>query len=180
MHIAWFKRDLRVWDNEAFTNACKGNLVMPLYIIEPELWEQDDVSYRQYIFLKDCLQDLDKDLKKIGQKLIIKTGDALEIFNDINNQYGIKEIWSHQETWNFWTYKRDQRLRSWFKSNNIKWNEPKQNGVIRGLKNRDGWSREWQKRMNILPYEPPKKIKGHKFISETIPSTEQLLSLIHI
>ena len=174
MNIAWFKRDLRVWDNEAFTNACKGNLVMPLYIIEPELWEQDDVSYRQYIFLKDCLQDLDKDLKKIGQKLIIKTGDALEIFNDINNQYGIKEIWSHQETWNFWTYKRDQRLRSWFKSNNIKWNEPKQNGVIRGLKNRDGWSREWQKRMNILPYEPPKKIKGHKFISETIPSTEQL------
>ena len=174
MHIAWFKRDLRVWDNEAFTNACKSNLVMPLYIVEPKLWQQDDLSYRQYIFLKDCLQDLDKDLKKIGQKLIIKTGDALEIFNDINNQYGIKEIWSHQETWNSWTYVRDQRLRSWFKSNNIRWNEPKQNGVIRGLKNRDGWSKEWQKRMNISLYEPPKKIKDHKFISEIIPSAKQL------
>ena len=174
MHIAWFKRDLRIWDNEAFTNACKSQYVMPLYIIEPDLWKQDDLSYRQYIFLRDCLKDLNRELEKIGQKLIIKTGDALEIFNDINSQYGIKEIWSHQETWNYWTYKRDLRLKDWFKLNNIKWNEVTQNGVIRGLKNRDGWSKEWQKRMNILPYEPPKKSKDHKFNSETIPSPKQL------
>tara|TARA_B100000212_G_scaffold236929_1_gene180280 strand:+ start:67 stop:1572 length:1506 start_codon:yes stop_codon:yes gene_type:complete len=174
MRIAWFKRDLRVWDNESFTNACKSNFVMPIYIIEPELWQQDDLSYRQYIFLKDCLKDLDKDLKKIGQSLIIKTGDALEIFTDINNKHGIKEVWSHQETWNFWTYKRDLKLKDYFKSKNIKWNEVSQNGVIRGLKNRDGWSKEWQRRMNILPYKPPKKIKAHKFTSESIPSAKQL------
>jgi deoxyribodipyrimidine photo-lyase len=174
MHIAWFKRDLRVWDNEAFTNACKSKSIMPLYIIEPKLWKQDDLSYRQYIFLKDCLKDLDKELKKIGQNLIIKTGDALEIFNDINNEFGVKEVWSHQETWNFWTFNRDLKLKDWFKSKNIKWNEVTQNGVIRGLKNRDGWSKEWQKRMNISPYEPSKKMKFHKFISETIPSAKQL------
>ena len=162
MHIAWFKRDLRVWDNEAFTNACKSKSIMPLYIIEPKLWKQDDLSYRQYIFLKDCLEDLDKELKKIGQNLIIKTGDALEIFNDINNEFGIKEVWSHQETWNFWTFNRDLKLKDWFKSKNIKWNEATQNGVIRGLKNRDGWSKEWQKRMNISPYEPSKKMEFHK------------------
>ena len=174
MHIAWFKRDLRVWDNEAFTNACKSKSIMPLYIIEPKLWQQDDLSYRQYIFLKDCLKDLDKELKKIGQSLIIKTGDALEIFNDINNEFGVKEVWSHQETWNFWTFNRDLKLKDWFKSKNIKWNEVTQNGVIRGLKKRDGWSKEWQKRMNISPYEPSKKMKFHKFISETIPSAKQL------
>lgn len=174
MHIAWFKRDLRIWDNEAFTNACKSKFVMPLYIVEPELWKQDDLSYRQYIFLNDCLKDLDKELKKIGQNLIIRTGDALEIFNDINNEFGIKEVWSHQETWNFWTFNRDLKLKDWFKSKNIKWNEATQNGVIRGLKNRDGWSKEWQKRMNISPYEPSKKMEFHKFISETIPSAKQL------
>ena len=87
MHIAWFIRDLRVWDNEAFTNACKSKNVMPLYIIEPELWKEDDLSYRQYIFLTECLEDLDIELKKIGQKLTIRTGDALEIFNDIKNIY---------------------------------------------------------------------------------------------
>ena len=147
---------------------------MPLYIVEPELWEQDDMSYRQYIFLKDCLKDLDKELKKIGQNLIIKTGDALEIFNDINNEFGIKEVWSHQETWNFWTFNRDLKLKDWFKSKNIKWNEAKQNGVIRGLKNRDGWSKEWQKRMSSSQYEPSKTMKFHKFISENIPSVKQL------
>ena len=65
---------------------------MPLYIIEPELWKEDDLSYRQYIFLTECLKDLDIELKKIGQKLTIRTGDALEIFNDINTHYGIEEI----------------------------------------------------------------------------------------
>ena len=163
MHIAWFKRDLRVWDNESFTNACKSRNVMPLYIIEPELWKEDDLSYRQYIFLTECLKDLDIELKKIGQKLTIRTGDALEIFNDINTHYGIEEIWSHQETWNFWTFNRDLRLKKWFNSKNIKWNETIQNGVIRGLKDRDGWSKEWQKRMYAEESLPPKKIKGHTY-----------------
>ena len=174
MHIAWFKRDLRIWDNESFTNACKSKNVMPLYIIEPELWKEDDLSYRQYIFLTECLKDLDIELKKIGQKLTIRTGDALEIFNDINTHYGIEEIWSHQETWNFWTFNRDLRLKKWFNSKNIKWNETIQNGVIRGLKDRDGWSKEWQKRMYAEEYIPPKKIKGHSFHSEKIPTPQQL------
>ena len=72
MNIVWFKRDLRISDNESFTNACKSRKIMPLYIIEPELWQQDDLSYRQYIFLKESLEDLDTQLRKIGQKLIIR------------------------------------------------------------------------------------------------------------
>ena len=73
MHIAWFKRDLRIWDNESFTNACKSKNVMPLYIIEPELWKEDDLSYRQYIFLKELLKNLNKRAKKKRQKIKIKT-----------------------------------------------------------------------------------------------------------
>ena len=84
MNIVWFKRDLRISDNESFTNACKSGKIMPLYIIEPELWQQDDLSYRQYIFLKESLEDLDTQLRKIGQKLIIRKGDALEIFKNIH------------------------------------------------------------------------------------------------
>ena len=114
MNIVWFKRDLRIFDNESITNACKNRKIMPLYIIEPELWQQDDLSYRQYTFLKESLQDLDSQLRKIGQKLIIRKGDALEIFKNIHNEFKIKEIWSHQETWNNWTFERDLKLKKWF------------------------------------------------------------------
>jgi deoxyribodipyrimidine photo-lyase len=59
MYIIWFKRDLRIEDNIALIEAVKHGPVLPLYIFEPELWKQLDLSYRQYQFLKECLAELD-------------------------------------------------------------------------------------------------------------------------
>ena len=44
MHIVWFKRDLRLADHEALAQAAKLGPVLPLYILEPELWRQADMS----------------------------------------------------------------------------------------------------------------------------------------
>ena len=174
MNIIWFKRDLRIWDNEAFTDACKNGPVIPLYIIEPELWSQNDLSYRHYQFLMECLDDLKIDIKKLGQELIIRNGDALEIFKELNNEFGISELWSHQETWNYWTFKRDNKIRKWLELKNINWNEPAQNGVIRGLKNRDGWSKSWYDKMKIDKFLPPKKLNQINLKSEIIPNPKDI------
>lgn len=50
MQIVWFKRDLRVTDNLALSLASEKGDILPLYIIEPELWQQPDMSHRQYLF----------------------------------------------------------------------------------------------------------------------------------
>jgi deoxyribodipyrimidine photo-lyase len=65
MQLVWFKRDLRVEDNLALTLAAQDGAVIPLYILEPELWQQADLSYRQYLFLQDSLKSLDEDLQKL-------------------------------------------------------------------------------------------------------------------
>ena len=65
MQLVWFKRDLRVEDNLALTIAAQDGAVIPLYILEPELWQQADLSYRQYLFLQDSLKSLDEDLQKL-------------------------------------------------------------------------------------------------------------------
>jgi len=174
MNIIWFKRDLRIWDNEAFTNACEKGPIIPIYIIEPELWSQNDLSYRHYQFLMECLDDLRADIQKLGQDLIVRVGDALEIFKEINEECGISELWSHQETWNYWTFTRDKKIRKWLGLKNIKWNEPAQNGVIRGLKNRDGWSKNWYNKMKIDKFLPPKKLKKINLKSEIIPTPKDI------
>ena len=51
MHIVWFKRDLRIEDHKAFVQAAKHGPILPLYILEPELWQQPDMSHRHYMFL---------------------------------------------------------------------------------------------------------------------------------
>ena len=174
MNIIWFKRDLRIWDNEAFTYACEKGPTIPLYIVEPELWSQNDLSYRHYQFLMECLDDLNIDIQKLGQELIIRKGDALEILKEINKEYGISELWSHQETWNYWTFERDKKIRKWLELKNIKWNEPSQNGVIRGLKNRDGWSKIWYNKMKADKVLPPKKLKEINLKSERIPKPKDI------
>ena len=37
MQIVWFKRDLRLFDNEAFKKACDKGPILPLYIFEEDL-----------------------------------------------------------------------------------------------------------------------------------------------
>ena len=44
--LAWFKRDLRIQDNEALFRAAENGPVLPLYVIEPGLWRQPDMYGR--------------------------------------------------------------------------------------------------------------------------------------
>lgn len=147
MNIVWFKRDLRVSDNAALSSAINCGNVLPLYIYEPALWQQPDMSRRHYDFLNECLKSLRADLKSLGLTLVTKTGDTLNILNSMHERYTVKSLWSHQETWNGWTYQRDIRVKQWALTNNIQWNEPAQNGVVRNLRTRNGWSANWNKEM---------------------------------
>lgn len=42
--LVWFKRDLRIDDHQPLYQAAKSGAVLPLYIIEPDYWQQSDVS----------------------------------------------------------------------------------------------------------------------------------------
>ena len=178
MIIVWFKRDLRINDHAALIGAIKqaGNQmsVLPLYILEPELWQQPDMSLRHYAFLTDCLTELNQALSAIGQNLILKIGDASKVLTAIHSQTPIHALWSHQETWNGWTYTRDKAVKDWCNTHQIPWHEPTQYGVIRCLQDRDGWATHWYHKMKqpILP--PPTKLKAVNMVSDKLPSAAKL------
>ena len=94
--IVWFKRDLSIFDNKVLSISSRTNKILPLYIFEPDLWQQPDVSFRQYLFLKDSLDDLDKHLKEIGASLVIKVGNAVEVLNTLLLDNNVRRLWSHQ------------------------------------------------------------------------------------
>ena len=53
--ITWFKRDLRIMDHIPLINAINsGYKVITLFVLEPELWKQKELSIRQYNFQLDC------------------------------------------------------------------------------------------------------------------------------
>ena len=174
VQCVWFKRDLRICDNEALFRAAEAGPILPLYIFEPDLWTQPDMSGRHYDFLIECLNDLNAQLKKLGAPLIIRTGRAEDVLDDLQKQTGFRTLWSHQETWNHWTYDRDLVVKEWTVDNEITWHEPSQFGVIRRLKNRDGWAARWNKQMNAPLLPPPSSVSSVSFDAGQIPSAEDL------
>jgi deoxyribodipyrimidine photo-lyase len=93
MEIVWFKRDLRVHDHAPLAAACaSGRAVLPLYIVEPELWAQPDASGRQFAFLVESLTDLDRSLTARSGRLVVRMGDAMQILHDLHAAHGITGI----------------------------------------------------------------------------------------
>ena len=147
LNIVWFKRDLRVHDHPALSRATQRGRVLPLYIVEPALWQQPDLSGRQWAFTAECLAGLREDLLRLGQQLIIRVGDAISTLDELRLRYKTIRLWSHEETGNGWTYQRDRGVAAWARQAGVEWVEIPQSGVIRRLKSRNGWARNWDQRM---------------------------------
>ncbi len=169
INILWFKKDLRIFDNEALFESIKDNDILPIYIIELDIWSQNTHSYRQWQFCKESLIDLKNELAEIGQPLIIRTGNVINIFDEISLKFKINGIFSHQETGDWLTYKRDQKVREWALSKNIIWNEFLQFSVFRGNINRDDWSKKWTKNTARGFIKRPLKINPIDFDVGEVP-----------
>ena len=113
LQLVWFKRDLRCVDHAALNAAAARGPVLPLFIVEPEYWQLPDTSQRQWGFARDCLLDLRHQLAELGQSLVIRLGDAVDVLQHLHKQTGFEQIWSHEETGNGWTFQRDQRVSHW-------------------------------------------------------------------
>ncbi len=160
VQVVWFKRDLRVHDHTPFAEAAARGPVLPLYIVEPGFWREPDAAGRHFDFLRECLVELRTALGELGQPLIVRTGDALDVLHDLHEAHGIDALWSHQETGNGWTYARDRNVASWCHTHGVPWHEVRQFGVIRGLRDRAGWARRWDRFM-ARPIAPPPAALPH-------------------
>jgi deoxyribodipyrimidine photo-lyase len=138
--LVWFKRDLRNHDHPALHLAAGIGSVLPVYIVEPELWSQPDASARQWEFVAESLASLRDELAMIGAPLVVRVGDALGTLDRLCRQHRITRIVSHEETGNLWTYARDRKVAAWARGEGIDWTELPQSGVVRRLANRDGWA----------------------------------------
>ncbi len=142
--VYWFKRDLRLHDNEALHMACRtGDPVMLLYILEPSLEQDAHYSERHFTFVLESLDDLNIRLSGFSTQVICARGEALEVFSAILAQENVSAVYSHQETGIALTYERDKKLAAFFRSRAVPWHEYQHNGVQRGLANRDHWKKHW-------------------------------------
>jgi deoxyribodipyrimidine photo-lyase len=73
--VMWFRRDLRLHDNPALLDACAADGVLPLFVLDPALWDRAGVSRRWY--LAATLRALDAGLREHGGRLALREGDPV-------------------------------------------------------------------------------------------------------
>ena len=83
VNIVWFKRDLKVWDHEALATAAVVGPVLPLHSRASPWRSQTSAPDSMARFLMESLEALSASLARLGQSLIIRTGDAVEILAEL-------------------------------------------------------------------------------------------------
>ena len=87
MHILWFRRDLRLKDNEVVTQAAADNQpVLPCFIIDPWFYTWSGVGRARVKFLFESLEDLDFNLRARGSQLYLFEGNAVTVLQDLTRQ----------------------------------------------------------------------------------------------
>lgn len=175
VQLVWFKRDLRITDHAALAEAAARGPVIPLFVAEPDLWRGPDMSARQWAFVRECLRELRASLAALGQPLVVRTGSVIGWLSEIHTSHRIDTLWSHQETGNHRTFKRDKAVRAWCRDNGVPWREGRQDGVIRRIEGRDGWAKRWDRFMAQDLTAPPLALQTLGNIDPgNIPSADDL------
>ncbi|MBP2282837.1 deoxyribodipyrimidine photo-lyase [Flavobacterium sp. CG_23.5] len=149
INIVWFKRDLRLQDNEALHNAIQtGQPTLLLYVFEKSLKKDTHYSERHWNFIKQSIVALNTQLENSNTKILSISSEVVETFNIIQEIYKIDTVFSHQETGLKITYERDKSFKRFCKNNQINWIENTNNGIFRKLKDRSNWVSKWENYMN--------------------------------
>jgi len=109
--IHWFRRDLRLQDNQALTAASEhsNGRVIPLFIVDPTLAQSSRVGANRLAFLASRLRTLHAELVARGSGLLIAYGDPRQVLLAIAAQYGATMVTFERDT-GPWGRQRDREV----------------------------------------------------------------------
>jgi deoxyribodipyrimidine photo-lyase len=106
--LVWFRRDLRIHDNEALREAAAADRLLPVYVVDPREYGTrpygGTASFRfektgshRVRFRCEALSDLRASLRERDSDLVVREGRPEEILPDLARAVGADEVTMH--TW---------------------------------------------------------------------------------
>jgi len=95
--IHWFRRDLRVSDNTALSEAARrAERVIPVFVLEDAFRTGPDVGAARAAFLLQSLASLLKNLEVLGYPLVIRRGKSVEIIPKLAKELGAEAVFANR------------------------------------------------------------------------------------
>ena len=149
VNIVWLKRDLRTQDHEPLLRAEQSQTPYKIiYLFEPSLIKHPDTSLRHLQFVFHSIQSINAKLAAFNRKVEVFYAEAKEVFEFLNSTFDIDTIFSYRESGIRKSWLRDKQIKQFCQENEISWKESQRDGILRGIKNRDSWSRQWHIKMH--------------------------------
>lgn len=128
MHILWFRRDLRLSDNEIVALSCAdGAEVLPCFIIEPWFYEQAEVGKARVRFLFESLEDLDNNLRALCSQLYLFEGSSVGVLQELTNQLLQKgdcpKLFVNYDVQVQYGIERDRQITDFYKQQNLSYHQ---------------------------------------------------------
>ena len=144
--IIWFRYDLRISENNAFTNAVKDGNVLPIFIFDKGLFKLETSSSFHLKFIKDSLNDLKNKLRKeYNSNLSIYYGNTNEILKYLIMKYSVSEVYSNRIFKHKYLTDLDKKCENLLSDLNVKWILTNQFGIDLNHRKRFNWSYNWNK-----------------------------------
>ncbi|MEA5447003.1 FAD-binding domain-containing protein [Leptolyngbya sp. CCNP1308] len=124
--VVWFRRDLRISDHEPLLRAAGRGLVVPVFVFDRALLHHPETGSARVAFLLAALHALDADLKTRGGRLIVRSGDPVQVLPDLVKETDADGIYAHTDVERIYGRVRDARLNQALAQQGMKirWFEP--------------------------------------------------------
>ena len=90
--VMWFRRDLRLADNEALVAAARAGSVTPLFVIDPKFFEHSGAP--RLAFLLRNLHELNKSM---DGALVVRTGDPIDVVPAVAREVGATQVFAAKD-----------------------------------------------------------------------------------
>jgi deoxyribodipyrimidine photo-lyase len=86
LSILWFRRDLRLHDNEIVAHSTSDHqAVLPCFIIDPWFYQNPEVGRARVQFLFESLENLDQNLRAKGSQLYLLEGNSVTVLKSMTD-----------------------------------------------------------------------------------------------
>eukprot|EP00567_Pseudictyota_dubia_P010703 CAMPEP_0197453670 /NCGR_PEP_ID=MMETSP1175-20131217/35645_1 /TAXON_ID=1003142 /ORGANISM="Triceratium dubium, Strain CCMP147" /LENGTH=561 /DNA_ID=CAMNT_0042987035 /DNA_START=215 /DNA_END=1900 /DNA_ORIENTATION=- len=114
----WFRKGLRIHDNPALLASISaasaspnGGKIFPVFVMDGDCYQIRKCTALRANFLVECLTDLDANLRACGSRLYVVSGDPVEVFPTLFNNFGVTHLtFEGDETGEPYALKRDETV----------------------------------------------------------------------
>lgn len=115
--IFWFRRDLRLHDNNGLSHALSGDLpVLPLFIFDCDILDQlEDRDDARVTFIHREVMALQKQFVEAGGTLLVRYGKPIDVWKELLKEYQIIAAYTNHD-YEQYAINRDQSVRQLLES----------------------------------------------------------------